>query len=559
WGTERLLEHGDRPGIIAYVTNAGWLDGKGLDGLRKCLAEEFSSIYVFNLRGNCRFQGEARRKEKDNVFGLGSRTPVAITVLVRNPVKTGNAEIFYRDIGDYLSREAKLSMISGMRDIYNPDMGWKKIIPNEAGDWISQRSVAFADFILLGDKDKNSDGKTFFEPCYSHGISTARDAWCYNSSEKSLRSNIRKTIVFFNGQRESFHKLFPDKMMNQNILDLVDKDSSKISWTRALLTDLSKDKQIAYRASNVVVSSYRPFFKQCLYRDRSLNEVTGQIPRLFPTPDNPNQVICVSAFRDGLPLMSDNIPDLHFNGDSQCFPLYWYDEEGDGHEKRNLFSSGHGKGKSINGYVRHDGITDWIFDECRKMHGKVTPRVSKLQIFHYVYGILHSPNYAEAFSADLKKSLPRIPLLQDSEAYLTFADAGKALAKLHLGYETAKPYPARVIGTDSGRFQVVKMRFGKGRDGCADRTVIQYNDAIRVENVPTEAYEYVLNGKPAIEWIMERYQIKTDKNSGIKNDPNDWAEEHGVPMYVLDLLLRVITVSVETMRIVKGLPRLDFA
>ncbi|MDR1314164.1 MAG: helicase [Deltaproteobacteria bacterium] len=560
WGTERLLENGGRPGIIAFVTNAGWLDGNGMDGMRKCLAEDFSSIYVFNLRGNQRTSGELSRKEGGKIFGSGSRTPVAVTVLVRNPAKIGTAEIFYSDIGDYLSRSAKLWIIETLHDIYNPDMGWRKIVPNASGDWINQRTGTFADFIQIGDKGDKANCNTFFVPCYSLGIASGKDTWCYNSSENILKFNIRNTISFYNEQREEFHQNLSGEDQNSKVRDIVDNDSTKISWTRALLADLAKDKLITFRASNVVASSYRPFFKQHLYFDRSLNEMVYQIPRLFPTPDNPNQVICVSGIgvtKEFSVIITDIIPDLELIGKSQCFPLYWYEKEG--YENSNLFSSGKRTEKVINGYVRHDGITDWILGEFKQKFGKELPRFSKTQIFHYVYGILHSPRYREAFSVDLKKSLPRIPLVTEAQDFLAFSEAGKALAKLHLGYETVKPYPAKVSGADTGRFQVEKMRFGKRPDGKPDRTVIQYSDLIRVEDIPLEAYEYVVNGKSTIDWIIERYQVKTDKDSAIINDPNDWAKEHGEPRYILDLLLRVITVSLETIRIVKGLPRLDFS
>jgi predicted helicase len=560
WGTERLFENGGRPGIIAFVTNAGWLDGNGMDGMRKCLAEEFSSIYVFNLRGNARLQGEARRKERDNVFGQGSRTPVAVTILVRNPDKLGNSEIFYSDIGDYLSKREKLWIIETLHDIDNPDMGWRKIVPNDSCDWINQRSGGFSDLIKLGDKDEKDNFKTFFLPHYSLGLNTGRAAWCYNSSENILKTNIKNTIKFYNEQNVLIHDNLSSKDLSNSVLDFVNNDSTKISWSRSLLAGISNNKSIGYKPSNVIVSLYRPFYKQHLYFDRPLHEMVYQIPRLFPTVENFNRIIClpgIGSTKDFSVIVADRVPDyqLQFNG--QCFPLYWYEEEG--YKNSNLFASVKGTKKVINGYVRHDGITDWILSECNRKFGNEIHRVSKNQIFHYVYGILHSPDYREAFSVDLKKSLPRIPLVLKAQDFLAFAEAGKTLAKLHLGYESVKPYPAKVSGADTGRFQVEKMRFGKRPDGKADRTVIQYSDLVRVEDVPLEAYEYVVNGKSAIDWIMDRYQVKTDKDSGIINDPNDWAKEHGEPRYILDLLLRVITVSQETLRIVKGLPRLDFS
>ncbi|MDR1035541.1 MAG: hypothetical protein LBT40_02875 [Deltaproteobacteria bacterium] len=557
WASDRLGD--DRPGIIAYVTNAGWLDGNAMDGMRKSLAQEFSSIYVFNLRGNCRLQGEARRKENDNVFGLGSRTPVAVTVLVRNPAKQGNGEILNSDIGDYLTRKKKLEIIKERHDIFNPDMEWKTIVPNDAGDWLNQRSGSFSDLIPLGDKDDKTNSNTFFVPHYSLGLNTSRDAWCYNYSEKLLVSNICKSISFYNDQVEIF-PLKKAKYPSLAIDDCLVRDPTLFSWDRQQKSDVQKGKIYSFEENSAVLSSYRPYQKQFCYFNRKLNNCVYQLPSLFPTPDNPNQVICASGIgvtKEFSAIMTNLIPDQEFVGKSMCFPLYWYEEEGD--DSRNLFSSGKGKGKVVNGYLRHDGLTDWILGEFRKKYCMVTPGVTKSQIFHYVYGILHSPVYRETFSVDLKKSLPRLPLVPKAQDFLSFAEAGKALAKLHLSYETAKPFHAKVTGADSGRFQVEKMRFGKEPDGKANKSVILFNDLVSVENIPLEAYEYVVNGKSAIEWVMERYQVKTDKDSGIKNNPDDWAKEHGEPRYVLDLLLRVITVSLETMRIVKRLPNPDLS
>jgi predicted helicase len=516
---------------------------------------------VFNLRGNQRTSGELSRKEGGKIFGSGSRAAIAITILVRDPSWLGGAEIHYADIGDYLDRDAKLRILEERGHVFGPGMEWARIEPNEAGDWLNQRSGIFSDYIKIGDKNEKYHSKTFFKPNYSLGIASGRDAWCYNFSKQILKSNIIDTIAFYNEQREIYHRnrLFKDH--NKTVHDCVDNDITKICWNRSLLSDLQKDKLFVYHSSNIVTSYYRPFCKQQLYFDRSLNAMIYRIPRLFPTPDNPNQVICVSGIgvtKSFSTIITDLIPDLELIGKSQCFPRYWY-EKADSNDGIGLFASGKRDEKVSNGYIRHDGITDSILDECRNRYAKELPRITKGKIFHYVYGILHSPDYRETFSADLKKSLPRIPLVRQARDFATLAAAGKELAKLHLGYETAEPYPARLSGADSGHFLVDKMRFGKRPDGKPDRTVIQYNGSVRVEDIPLEAYDYVLNGKSAVDWIMERYQVKVDKDSGIRNDPNDWAKEHDQPRYILDLLLRVITVSLETMRIVKGLPRLDFS
>ena len=249
---------------------------------------------------------------------------------------------------------------------------------------------------------------------------------------------------------------------------------------------------------------------------------------------------------------------MHYIGDTQCFPLYWYDNNDA--DIADLFNQG--TEKEIDRHVRKDGVTDWILTAARKQYGY---KMTKEDIFYYVYGLLHSPNYRTAFATDLKKSLPRLPLVEKADDFWVFSKAGRALADLHLNYETIEPYKKCLVlhapstnKGDSVNYRVEKMRFGKIDSKTADKSIIHYNHAITIEGIPAEAYEYVVNGKSAIEWIMERYAVTTDKKSGITNDPNDWAREHNDEKYILNLLLRVINVSVQTVEIVKGLPKLKF-
>jgi predicted helicase len=271
---------------------------------------------------------------------------------------------------------------------------------------------------------------------------------------------------------------------------------------------------------------------------------------LFPTQNHKNLVICVSGVggtKEHTALISNVIPDLNcLNAGTQCFPRYYYEE--DTKSKNTLFASQ----KAIDGYTRHDAITDYIHKECKTKYG---PKVTKDDIFYYVYGLLHSEDYRTTFSNDLKKMLPRLPLVDEAEDFWSFVKAGRDLATIHLNYETIEPYSkVTITGEELDDFIVNKIRF-LSKD---DKSVIQYNHAIRITGIPLEAYEYVVNGRSAIEWILDRYQVKIDKDSEIKNDPNDWAKEHNQPRYILDLLLRIITVSLETMKIVKDLPELEF-
>ena len=542
WASDRLDP--DNGGIIGFVSNGAWLDGNAQDGFRKCLEKEFSSIYVFNLRGNCRTSGELRRKEAGNIFGLGSRTPIAITILVKNPkVKRDKAEIRYHDIGDYLTREQKLEILKESESIFNPKFTTEIITPNEHGDWLSQRNDAFNTFIALGDKENKNNKNTFFAPFYSNGLKTQRDAWCYNFSAEKLAENMQKTISFYQSEVERWKK----SDNNIPIDDFIEYDSKKISWTRALKWDLEKAKSYSYDASKIVIGCYRPFNKQHLFFDRGFNEMVYQQPKLFPTENHKNLCICISGLShkgEFNALISNIVPDLGLNAACQCFPLYWYEKVE--HKQRGFFDT------QDSDYVRHDGITDFILEQARQIDFKIT----KEDIFYYVYGFLHLPAYRETFAADLKKMLPRIPLVENPADFWAFSKAGRDLADLHLNYETVAPCPDVVVASaEHGKFHVEKMRFkSKG-----DKSTIVFNSHITVSNIPLKAYDYVVNGRSAIEWVMERYQIKTDKESGITNDPNDWAIEHNQPRYILDLLLSVINVSLQTLDIIAALPKVDFS
>lgn len=506
-----------------------------MDGFRKCLEAEFSAIYVFNLRGNCRTSGEVRRKESGNVFGLGSRTPIAITVLVKKPGHTGKALIQYHDIGDYLSREEKLTIIAKKKSVLNPDMEWVQIHPDAHGDWLNQRNDVFSNFIPLGDKKDRDNRQTVFASHYSNGLQTNRDAWCWNFSKVKIQQNIQNTIEYFN-----------NLINKDNIFKLL--IPSKISWSSNFQRDWENKKKKIYKNDNICIGLYRIFCKQNVYFSQEINHRIYKITNIFPE-NKYNNVICVSGIgvlKKFSCIVTNFLPDLELIGKSQCFPLYWYDKKAP--YQPTLFDD-----KNTAQYTRRDGITDFILERCRTNY---STKVTKEDIFYYVYGLLHSPDYRQTFAADLKKELPRLPLVEKPADFWAFSKAGRALADLHLNYETQPPCSDVVVeGAESGHFRVEKMHFPNKED----KSVIEYNPWIKLTHIPLEAYEYVVNGRSAIEWIMDRYQIRTDKDSGITNDPNDWATEHGKPRYILDLLLSVITVSLETLKIIQGLPKLNFS
>ncbi|MBQ3152378.1 MAG: DEAD/DEAH box helicase [Bacteroidaceae bacterium] len=562
WASDRINKKDG--GIIGFVTNGAWLDANGLDGFRKCLEREFSSIYVFNLRGNQRTSGELSRKEGGKIFGSGSRTPIAITILVKHPNKPTNekAKIYYRDIGDYLSREDKLRIIKEMGDINHPKMQWKEITPNEHGDWINHRNEMFRLFTPIEPEKKFAKKSESFFETYAIGVATNRDAWVYNFSKHIVGKNVDSMLHFYNEQTIAYQNEIKNNSQLE-VEDFITTDPTKISWTRSLRNAVKKNLIYSYQHEKIRIGAYRPYQKQHLYFASELNEAIGLSPKLFPTPNHKNLVICVTgigASKDFSTIITDCVPDLQLQFNGQCFPLYWYDEKEP--DLLDLFNQG--IDNKIEKYTRKDGVTDWILTQCRKQYGYKTP-ITKEDIFYYVYGILHSPDYRSTFEADLKKMLPRLPFVDSKDEFFAFSNAGRQLAELHLNYETIEPYRKCEIEFapftnkgDSMNYRVEKMRFGKIDSKTADKSVIYYNTSIAIKNIPSEAYEYVVNGKSAIEWIMERYQVTTDTKSGITNDPNDWAKEHDDEKYIYNLLLRIINVSVQTVEIVKSLPKLKF-
>ena len=529
-------------GVIGFVTNAGWLDGNAMDGLRKCFEKEFSSIYVYNLKGNQRTSGETSRREGGKIFGSGSRAPIAITILVKNPkAKQEKATIYYREVDDYLTREQKLDAVIKQKSVMTKGFVQKILQPNNVGDWLNQRSDVFNNFYQIFPNEKFDENALSFFSTVAIGVASNRDAWVTNFSAIQLAKNINETISFYN-------KNLISNITNESELNV----SSKISWTRSLRKRYSKNILLDYNNQYIMPFSYRPYNKINIYYDKPLIESPGVWGKLFPALRKDNLVICVSGVgssKNFSVLLSDKLVSLDYNEKTQCFPLYWYEEKEEDVMADIFAMADEPKAKQ---YIRHDGVTDYILHEAREKYS--TNAITKEDIFYYVYGFLHSEEYRKQFAADLKKMLPRLPLVENAVDFKAFSEAGRKLADLHLNYEK-RPKPEQVIvERNADDYIVEKMKFKSKQD----KSVIIYNNHITIKNIPLEAYDYVVNGRSAIEWIMERYQVKIDKASQIKNDPNDWAKEHNDPTYILDLLLSVITVSLETMKIVKGLPKVEF-
>ena len=575
WASDRI----GNSGVIGFITNVGFLEANNADGLRRCLNEEFSSIYVFHLRGGIRGKfGELAKKEGQNVFDI--MTGVSISILVKNPNANHQGHIYFYDIGDYLNREEKKRTIRDLVSIegITKIQGWRRITPDQHGDWLKQRDVGFSKYAAMGDKN-NKDILTLFND-YSRGVQTGRDAWCYNASKTNVISNMKRMIGVYNSEVTRFSKAFPslDKKTRESKLDeFINADTTQISWTRGLKQELIKERTFTFEADCLIHSMYRPFAKQWLYFNRRFNEMVLKMPRILPDTITENRVIMIKARWSGegqIALITDRIASDQPDGGAQCFPLKLYEPaQTDDSQKpsglkpqTDLFSTEQ-VGLTANvleqaveqlSYTVKDGITDAGLDHFQTAYPNET--ISKEDLFYYIYGLLHSEDYKARYADNLSKELPRIPCVKTAAGFWAFSKAGRELATLHIDYEKQLLYPVKLdcgskafASLTPADFYVTKMKFASK----ADKTTVIYNHAITIKGIPLEAYEYVVNGKPALEWVMERQAVSTHKDSGIVNDANAWAiETMKNARYPLELFQRVITVSLETMKIVKALPPL---
>lgn len=522
WASDRI---GDS-GIVAFITNAGWLDSSSADGMRKCMVEEFSSIYIYHLKGNARTSGEQRRKEKDNVFGEGSRAPVAIVFLVKNPKSEEKGKIYFHEVADYLTREQKLSEISKYGSI--AAMEWNEITPDKHGDWLNQRDDSYYKFIRTD--GKKSSEKAIFKNC-SAGVLTSRDSWIQCSSSEQLEKNVNKMTEFYNNQVLSYK----DKKT-------IDLDKTKMSWDERQKRGVKNGETIdKYNSKYDFVGLYRPFFKQHVYYNRFWNARVYQMPTMISCKQDQNILLVVSGIggKDFSCCATDTVADyqLMFNG--QCFSRYLYID-----------------GEKI------DSISDEAFEHFKSAYGSESLKMTKDDIFYYIYGIFHSIEYRNKYANNLSKELPRIPRVENYEQFKIFSEAGRKLAELHVNYENQPEYPnVRIEGEESGNYYVQQMKWAKipGKTGNAakNKTTLIYNSDITIYDIPLEAQEYVVNKKSALDWVVERACYTQDKKTGIVNDFNQYGLEKGEPRYPLSLFLKVLTVSMETVKIVKSLPKLE--
>ncbi len=528
WASNRLKEQG----IICFVTNGSWIDSNSADGFRKTLSDEFSSVYVFNLRGNQRTQGELSRMEGGKVFGEGSRTPVAVTLLVRNPKHKGPADIFYYDIGDYLNREEKLKIVSNFGDV--GEIPWTRLIPDERGDWINQRDESYTSFIPLGDGNaKGKESQAIFKT-FTRGVMTNRDSWAFNFSKKSVTENMSRMIKNYNEVVDEYQE------KRGPINDYVRTEKTKISWVQNLIKDLENGKKAHFEPEEVVLSIYRPFQKMWLYKQRQMIWSPYRTPAVFPNGENniainvtgPGASVDFSAFISNL-IPSGDALDKH-----SAYPMHYYSKESEDSQSLllDLESS------------RLDGISNWALNAFREKYGA---KVTKKDIFYYVYGILSHPEYVNRYKIELRKDSPRIPLLDE---FAQISAYGALLGDLHLNYETLSndfvkiDFKSNSVDAEQ-LYRVEKMRFGAG----GDKSVIQFNKYISISGIPSEIYTYFINGKTPVEWVMDRYMVKEDTDSGNLNDPNSYSQD---PEYVFKLLLSVIAMTQKILDLQQTLPKL---
>ena len=542
WASDRIQEQG----VIAFVTNGSWIDGNVDSGIRACLAEEFSSIHVLHLRGNQRTQGERSRREGGKVFGSGSRAPVAITLLVKNPNATHKGcKIQYRDIGDYLTREQKLEALQGSLSIKGFS-DWQLIVPDRHHDWIDQRSEAFAQFYPMGSKEAKA-GKTddaMFR-LYSLGLLTSRDPYIYNFSHEACAENARRMTQDYLDALSDLKenpKLTVDEAMSQH--------NSNIKWTGNLVDNLKQRKKTKFSGDYIRRVIYRPFVAANCYTNYIFIHRKHQMDQIFPNGSSENRVICATGIGSKIlfsAFMTDALPDLELISKGQCFPRWQYPQPTNTPNTTSEFRGFEEAPERI------DNITDTALRAFREHYSDKT--ITKDDIFDYIYGILHAPSYREQFANDLSKMIPRIPYAPD---FRTFAEAGAALADLHLNYETCEQYPDLNVEpiTPSLLWEEKPEHFRLGRRAMrfADkqaRTTLIINEHVCVSGIPEEAHRYVVNGRTPPEWFIDRYKITQDKNSGIVNDPNGWFEN---PRDLITAIERIVYVSVESTRIIEKLP-----
>ena len=537
WSSDRIEDKG----VVAFITNASFLRGNAEAGVRACLAEEYAEIYVFDLRGNQRTQGEVSRREGGKVFGSGSRAPIALSVLVKDPTHKGPARIHYRDVGDYLTREQKLTQVREFGSIVGITArdDWTTIKPDIHHDWFDQRDPGYETLMPLGFKGaKGQANPRSAFALFSLGVATNRDAWVYDTDPDALWKRIQNMFAYYEDRRQSVvNGKLPPKAA------LANDAPHRIKWTRGLRQMLNRNQEVRPTRHKIRLGSYRPFTKQHLYYGGEGIEQMSYTSAQFPRLETPNQVIAITGRGETTPfsvLVTDSVPNLHFISSGQCFSRWSY-------RKVNVDDwTDDSNAEIIEGYSRTDNITDWCLHQFRERYGD--PAIAKDHIWQYIYGVLHAADFRKHFAANLAKDLPRIPLAPD---FTSFRDAGTRLIELHLSYETCLPWPVEFHQTGDGTLAWRLTRPMRWLDKTK-RDSLQVTPQVIIRGIPPEAHDYSVNGRTPLEWAIDRLRIRTDKTSGIVNDPNAWFANN--PVELGTHLARLVTVSVGSTRIIRSLP-----
>jgi predicted helicase len=528
WAADKIVDNGE--GIVAFVSNNSFVGDYAFDGMRRHLLQDFTDVYVVDLKGNIRkdsMRDGVPLGEKHTVFGLSAMVGICISFFVRRRA-TAERRVIHAETDFRATRLEKFQLLENAGHVYH--LPSRQMKPDKKYTWLTDElQPDFDNLIPMGSREtKAGVGEALFR-VFTPGVKTNRDQWAYNFDARELARNITRTIDTYNDHVAKWSRMAEKPQLD----DFVLKDDKRISWSRDLKLDVTKGKVADFSEIRIRKCIYRPFVKSCLYFDRMINEEVYRFPQVFPieVAEIENHVICLTDKGSEKPfvvMMTNHVTDLHLVGagsSSQCFPFYEYDDDGTN---------------------RRENITDWAVEQFKSA---MNVEVDKWQIFHYVYGLLHSQEYREKYKANLKRELPRIPLPKSIEEFRSFVSAGERLADLHVNYEAQPEYPLEKIETPEQplNWRVEKMKLTK------DKSAIVYNDFLTLSGIPPEVFDYRLGNRSALEWIIDRYQVRTDKRSGIVNDPNRPDD----PQYIVRLIGKIITVSLETMKIVDSLPGLE--
>lgn len=507
-------------GVVAYVSNNSFIDQIAFDGMRKNLISDFSSIYVIDLGGNIR-QNPKLSGTTHNVFGI--QVGVAITILIKDlSIEAKPAVVRYARMPENWRRSQKAAQLDEWTAISG--VNWTTLTPDARNTWLTEgQQEDFAQFLPMGNKEtKGTESNESIFNLFSLGLASNRDAWVYNHDPSQIMANLRKTVKAYNAERSRYQDLSPEERKNYK----PEVQESEIKWTDRLVEALRFNQKLTLDPRKIQASLYRPYCRTNVYFDHLLNQRRYQQHHIFPLTEPPtrNKAIWLKTGSEVAfwALATDAVPDLLPQGGSQCFPFFVYDEDGSN---------------------QRENITDWSLQQYRAHYG--AQHITKWDIFHAVYAVLHHPNYRARYAANLKRELPRTPFPPDFKA---FAEAGERLMDLHLGYESQAEFKLEELEKKdvTWTMRVQKMVLNK------DKTELRYNDALTLRGIPPEVFEYRLGTRSALEWVVDQYQFSTDSRSGIVDDPNRPDDER----YILRLIGQVITVSLQTKQLVDALPDL---